>query len=273
MNTESSVDSAAYPAPLDALLTLGRVGFGHRGWRDYLGMGFTAEHVPDLLRMADDPELHGASSEDPRVYAPVHAWRTLGLLRAGEAAAPLAEMMVRYEDDCAREDLPRVLGMIGEAAVEPVRAVLETADASLFTRVAAACALQEIGERHASERDRAVHLLTRQLHGWREQDATLNAFLVDSLVELGVIDAAPLMQAAFDAHAVDESVRGDWEDVQISLGLLEERVTPPPPPWRGRLAVRDLPLAHAAAPRGGKTAKAKNRRAAAKQARKRNRGR
>lgn len=234
----------AYPAPLDALPTLGSTGLGHRQWRD---------------------------------YAPLHAWRALGLLRVREAAAPLAAMMVRYEDDYARQDLPRVLGMIGEAAVEPVRVILANPAAALFTRVAAACALGEIAERHPGERDRTVDLLTEQLRGWPEQDATLNAFLIDSLVELSATDAAPLMEAAFEAHAVDESVRGDWEDVQVALGLLEERLTPRPPPWWSRMVGdRATPPAPGAQrpSRAGKAArKTKNRRAAAKQARKRNRGR
>jgi hypothetical protein len=279
MSSEPMMDTDGYPAPLEALLTRGGSGIGGRAWAEYLAMGFTHEHVPALLRMADDPELHGAPSDDPRVYAPLHAWRVLGLLRAREAAAPLAGMMVRYEFDLAREDLPRVLGMIGEAAVEPVRAVLENPAAALFTRAAAASALQEVAERHPGERGRVVALLTEQLRGWPEQDAMLNAFLIDALVELGATDAAPLIRAAFEADAVDDFVRGDWEDVQIELGLLEDRLTPPPPPWWSGVGARD-PSAAPAAPAAqrpsaaGKTArKAKDRRKAAKQARKRNRGR
>ena len=58
-------------------------------------MGFSREHVPELLRMACDPELNEADSDDPRVYAPLHAWRVLGQLRAPEAAAPLADLLLR----------------------------------------------------------------------------------------------------------------------------------------------------------------------------------
>jgi hypothetical protein len=34
------------------------------------------------------------------------------------------------------------------------------------------------------------------------------------------------MEQAFVADRVDLSIMGDWEDVQIDLGLLEERLTP-----------------------------------------------
>ncbi|HYR08896.1 MAG TPA: DUF1186 domain-containing protein [Longimicrobium sp.] len=271
MGTKSTPEGAAYPPPLDRLLGLGDTGLYQRAWQDYTGMGITARHVPDLLRMAADPELNEAPSGDRRVYAPLHAWRALGVLRAPEAAAPLVELLVRYDDDTAREDLPRVLGMIGEAAVEPVRALLADESAELFARVAAAHALEQIGQRHSALRDRAVGLLIDQLIDWPEQDETLNAFLIDYLVELGASEAAPLMEAAFAAHAVDESVRGDWEDVMVDLSLMPERLTPRPPPWAGRMFVRDLPRP-VSSPRSGKAAaKVKNRRKAEKQARKRNR--
>jgi hypothetical protein len=56
------------------------------------------------------------------------------------------------------------------------------------------------------------------------------------------VEAAPLMQAAFESGRADELIRSDWEDVQIDLGLLEERLTPPrPSPWMARLRVRRTP--------------------------------
>jgi HEAT repeat protein len=262
---------AAYPPPLDRLLVLGGPGLHHRAWHDYAGMGVTAAHVSELLRMAADPRLNDAPCGDPRVYAPLHAWRALGLLRAPEAAAPLVELLVRLDDDTAREDLPRVLGMIGGPAVEPVRALLADESAELFARVAAAHALEQIGQRHSALRDRAVGLLIDQLIDWSEQDATLNAFLIDYLVELGASEAAPLMAAAFAARAVDESVRGDWEDVMVDLSLMPERLSQRPTPWAGRLAVRDLPGPSPRPARAKPDAKAKSRRKAEKQARKRNR--
>jgi hypothetical protein len=250
---------------------LGERGVGQRAWHDYAGMGITARHVPELLRMAADPALNEAEATGPRVYAPLHAWRALGLLRAPDAAVPLVRLLVRYDDDTAREDLPRVLGMIGAPAVEPASELLADPLAELFARAAAAHALEQIGRRHSALRDRVVGLLIDQLIDWPEQDATLNAFLIDYLVELGASEAAPLMEAAFGAHAVDESVRGDWEDVMVDLSLLPERLSQRPPPWAGRLAVRDLPGPSPRPARGKPEAKAKSRRKAEKQARKRNR--
>ena len=40
--------------------------------------------------------------------------------------------------------------------------------------------------------------------------------------------SAPVIERAFAAGCVDISVRGDWEDVQVELGLARERITPKP---------------------------------------------
>jgi len=244
MYTKSTPDQAAYPRPVDRLLGLGALFTRGRAWRDYLALGLGPGDVPDLLRMAADPELNHAGQDDPRVYAPLHAWRALGQLAASEAAAPLVEILVQLPDeDFANEDLPEVLGMIGAAAVEPVTAVLADPAIQERTRISAASALEEIAKRHPELRGRCVEVLMRQLEHHAEQPEGLNGFLVHDLVELGATEAAPLMQAAFAGDAVDTMIRGDWEDVQVDLGLLPERITPSSPPdWFGRLRARRTPL-------------------------------
>jgi hypothetical protein len=109
-----------------------------------------------------------------------------------------------------------------------------------------------VAHEYPERRDEAAAVLVQQLQDWPHQDPALNAFLIAFLAELRETAAAPLMEAAYAARAVDLSVVGDWEDVQIDLGLLEERLT-------GFEPVRRAP------------AGAKARRKAEKQARKRNR--
>jgi hypothetical protein len=229
METKSTPPPAPYPPPLDRLLGLGALFTRGREWRDYRQMGLGPGHVPDLVRMACDPELNFAAEDDPRVYAPLHAWRALGQLAAPEAAVPLAQLLVQLpDDDGANEDIPEVLGMIGAAGLGAATVLLVDSLLEVRTRISAASALEEIGKRHPELRDPCVEILMARLKHYAAQPESLNGFLVHDLVELGAVEAAPLIQEAFEAGRVEIIIGGDWEDVQVDLGLLPARITPPP---------------------------------------------
>jgi hypothetical protein len=70
--------------------------------------------------------------------------------------------------------------------------------------------------------------LSQQLEKYTQQDANFNGMLVGCLVDLNAVEAAPVMEQAFAANQVDLMLQGDWEEVQIQLGLLTKRITPPP---------------------------------------------
>jgi hypothetical protein len=74
-------------------------------------------------------------------------------------------------------------------------------------------------------RDECSKVLVRQLEHYADQSAALNASLVDLLVVWKVVETAPLIEKAFAAGRVDEMSNGDWEDVQIELGLRKVRET------------------------------------------------
>jgi hypothetical protein len=260
--------STPYLPPLDQLLALGEPEFGHRNpWPDYLAMGFTAEHVPELIRMVGDEELHagddGESDTDvrPEWFAYIHAWRTLGLLRA-EAAIGLLVEFIGADNDWAHEELPMVMGMIGPAALEPLRAALArwSLAPEPWAAGAAGAGLVEIAQRFPETRDAAVAALARQLRWWGRHVPILNTMLVHDLVELKAVEAAPVMEEAFGADAVDTSYGDpDWEDVQVALGLLPERMTPRPT-YVPRVLLNPMPFLRvraakpAAAPKHGQKA-------------------
>lgn len=263
----------SYHPPVSRLLTLGKEPARRRVWPNYLHLGLRPGHVPELVRMATDPSLLEAEERSPAAWAPVHAWRALGQLEAAAAAAPLFALLEREIDDGAvADEVPRVLGMIGPPALSEATLWLfdETRDERL--RVAAMQVLAEVGHEYPDRRDEAAAVLVQQLHDWPHQSRALNAFLIAFLVELGEAAGAPVMEAAYAAGAVDPSVHGDWEDVQVDLGLLEARVTPP-----AAGSYFDPAAPHAPGPardsRADAAASAKARRKAARQARKRNRPR
>jgi hypothetical protein len=217
-----------YSMPVAQLLTLGDPR-GEEQWRDYLKLGFTTEHVPELIRLARDSELWLADSESKEVWANLHAWRTLGQLRAQEAIEPLLELF-QYADDnddeWAIEELPEVYALIGPAAIPALANYLNDPSHSPFARVLASSSITMIGKHHPNVRAECAATLARALEKFDTLDPELNAFLISDLCELGPTDYFPLIERAFASQRVDESVRGDWQDIQIEFGLITERTTP-----------------------------------------------
>ena len=221
------MSESTYAPPVSALLTLGDAR-QLTGWPDYLAYGLTAEDIPALSRLALDEDLYFSEGESAEVWAPIHAWRALGQLRTAEAIEPLMQVLHRseeWDDDWSSEDVPEALGLIGSAAIAPVKTFLADPAHSMWVRGAVAGALEKIAEQYPDSRADCVTVLSDQLGQHEHQAPTLNAFLISSLVHLHAIEAAPAMEAAFATNQVDLSVQGDWEEVQIRLGLLTERLT------------------------------------------------
>lgn len=198
-------------------------------WLDCEELGIGPEHVEELIDLTLDEELNSALSDSRDVWVPVHAWRALGQLCAAEAAEPMTRLLQRIDeddDDWVGEELPRVFGMIGPPAISPLSEYLRANDHSVYARVAAVEGLQCIGSDHPEVRDEVVAVLSSQLAAFKANDPSLNGFLISHLIDLHAVEAAPLMKQAFDADSVELFVMGDWEDVQVELGLKPAREKP-----------------------------------------------
>jgi hypothetical protein len=234
---------SGYPSPGSELLSLGdpremEEREESESWIDYRKFGLGPGDVPDLIRMARDPALHELAADNPEVFAPLHAWRALGQLRAEAAIEPLLELLQEADerdDDWALEEVPEVLAMIGPAALPALERFLDIETNGLYARIAAAKALEYLARDHPETREPCVAILVRRLERLDRKDAQLNGFLIDNLIELGADEAAPAIERAFAAGCVDESIVGEWERVEWELGLREE-----PPP----IKLRDGRIAH-----------------------------
>ncbi len=198
-------------------------------WRDYLAQyGLKQEHIPELTRMATDEALNHADSESGEVWAPLHAWRALGQLGAVQAVRPLLTLLHRIDDDnddWVGEDLPEALALIGPAAIPALAEYLDNPENKLWARVAASSTLEKIGNAYPQARGESIAALTRTLEHYASNDEILNGDIIAALADLDAVEAAPLVEQAYKADMVDESIMGDWEDFQVEVGLLEERVT------------------------------------------------
>jgi hypothetical protein len=264
----------SYSPPVAQLLELGENPARRNPWPDYLALGLTREHVPELIRLLTDPDVQEYDEDSARgFWPPIHAWRALGQLQAETAVQPLATLLETQdeEDDWRFSEIPKVLGMIGPAAIPAARRIVAREDLDEYSRYTGMHVLTEVAARWPETRDQAVEILSAFLRDWEDRDPEFTAFVISRLMDLDATEAAPLMAAAFEADAVDLSVAGDWEDVQVQMGLLPERTTPRASSFPFKMRTPSAPPAEAAPNRGRSGQKTKNRRKDAKAARKRNR--
>lgn len=218
--------NTTYTSPVSRLLTYGDCRKSQE-WPNYLELGFTQEHIPELIRMATDQELNWGDSDDLEVWAPVHAWRTLGLLRAEEAIEPLMCLFHELEElDWMSEELPIVYGMIGVKAIPALARYLADTSHGIYPRLNAAHCLERIGNTIPAAREECVSILTHQLDRFTEQALDFNALLIAHLINLKAVESISHIRRAFEEGYVEYAVCGDIEDVEIELGLRSHRSTP-----------------------------------------------
>jgi len=220
-----------YPEAVSHLLTLGEIEWNAE-WADYAALGVGPEHIPDLIHLAVDEDLYEDDWDLPEPWATVHAWRALGQLHAEEAVPALITLLPRADehlDELISEELASVFARIGPAALPALRDFFTDPTHGMWSRSASINALVALVQQFPDCRDAVVEILTAQLAHFAEQDRNLNALMVSALcIDLGAVEAAAVIEAAYAANQVDLMVLGDWEDAQVYLGLLTERQTPAP---------------------------------------------
>lgn len=209
----------------------------HEGDPDYVAeLALTQADVPSLVEIARKwGEDDDADKEES--WAPIHAWRAAAQLRVVEIVEPLLGMQNRLDeqgDDWYLEEFHDVFAMIGAAAIPPLSAYLADRDNSEYPRVSTANGLYKIGECHPETRQQIVEVLTAELAKYESGVYSLCGFLVGYLSNLGAVESAEVIERAFAAGVVDETVAGDWTTVReklgvTGLGLVPDRPRPRPP--------------------------------------------
>ncbi|MBG1260847.1 hypothetical protein [Nostoc commune] len=214
-------------------------------WPNYQELGITAEDIPDLIRMATDEDLYNMQDDDFGFfgenslleYAPIHAIRVLGQLRASAAIEPLIGLFPKTENTFDNdvlfflsEELSDVLSLIGLPAIPPLAAYLAEESHDETKRVQVIDTIKRIAFVYPEHHPDCVTVLSRQLKSNQENSPELNGHIIWALTDLKAIDSLPLIEQAFEAGRVDDEVVGDWDDVLLNFGLKTSTNLPPKSP-------------------------------------------
>jgi len=271
-----------YTEPVSRLIKLGRP--EGETWLDYSTLDITPDQIPELIRLVEDhklrvmeaPEDLPQDMELPEWFAQIHAWRALGQLQAEEAIPAILGILHQVDDeddDWIGEDASEVFALLGPAAIQPIAEYLRDNANGLYARVAAADSLHAIGKAYPEARDESARILASVLENFKENDEGLNGFIIYDLVELKAVEYLDLIERAYKSESVDEMIMGDFEDVQIRLGLIEKRMTTrSPSPFFRSLSEPEKMFESEKKPSSAKK-KEKNKRKQEKKSRKKNRKR
>jgi hypothetical protein len=219
-----------YPPPVDQLFALGEPEPIDEPWIDYPAqLGLTAADVPELIRAGTAPDFTDELEREEDIWAAAHAWRALAQLGAVEAAESLAALLGPEADDWLCGELPDVFRVLGPGTVPAVASVVLDEYRADEAAELAAVVLVRMAKAHPGAADSCAAALEARLQRHASNPVELNTILVGALLDLRAAQAAATIQAVYASDRLETYVTGDWEDAQVDLGLLPERLTPRPP--------------------------------------------
>jgi len=213
-----------YSEQLTQLLTLGEVPLNNS--LDYTGIGFSAEHADELIRMATDAELLNADAGSPEFLAVIHAWYALAQLKVTAAVEPLLDLIDASKYDLLfDQEYPKIFALMGEAAIPELKKYLYDENREELVRAHALHSLNAFGK---TCRQECLDILSELLQKLDQSSKELAGMVISSLMDLKAIEAIETIREAFNRDCVNISIPGDIEDVEIDLGLRSKRDTPKP---------------------------------------------
>jgi len=189
-------------------------------WPDYLEHGFTTADVPDLIAIIVDEDLYEEPNGKKGIWLHLHAWRTLGQLKAVDAIDPIIstfDFFSLVEDNGAFKELPKVIAMIGEPAIEPIAKYLSDISTSTYARSIVNDALGRIAKEQPDCRDKVVAKYKTYLLAPDCFSQRLNGYVIAQLIDLKAVELMDDIREMFKKECVDVSITGDLEDVEKKL--------------------------------------------------------
>jgi len=203
----------------------------------YEPFGFDSEDIEELLKLALDEEYFELDFEEQEeetdrfFYATIHAVRVLALLKAVKAIEPLAKRMLEDElnndhNEFLNDNFLDLVESIGKEAIAPLEKLLFAYPSNALS-LSLIDGFEKILARDKPQWERVETILVRYLHNNSYHDGGV-AFAISALIDFTQDKHIELIRDTFANKKVDLMWRGDLEDIEIELGLRQERTTPRP---------------------------------------------
>ena len=212
-----SPPTGQYSPPLDELLNLGWQADEQAVSAFARRASLQASHAPELLGMVLDEGLRGGWPADASTWAPLHALRLLGQLRAHQTAESLLTLM-EDENDWLSDLLPSVWTAMGPKAAPPLWDYLEQRAAPPQWRGNVIIGLTRMGQKRKSYRRDVIEGFIKLLEESPSGDEEANGYVVHALASLlKARQAWPAIRRVYEANKLDDSIM-TLDDVRRDLG-------------------------------------------------------
>jgi len=214
--------SEPYVPPISHLLELGNAWNTHHDYGPEYGI--TVDDIPELRRLLFDETLYGIGEhedeDDNHGWGYIHAMLALGQLKTLEALKILIEATIILTDhDGVWDSIPEAMGNMGPAGLSLLAEAFRQHRQDFLKSAPFLGAIGEIGKQYPEAEVQSIQTLTELLSEHAENSAEMNGSIIAELMDLHAVEAAPIMERAFKAGHVDAMMAGDWEQIQVELGL------------------------------------------------------
>ena len=185
---------------------------------DYQAIGLTDAHIPELIDLATDREI---LLDWDKHNACLSAWKALAHLSAADAAEPLIGIFPVVDEGIhiIMNELPPTFAGIGPAAIPALTTYMTESSDGNTPRIVAIMSLIAIAEAHDDAKAQIAAAFEDAFGSYADNDNEFNGYLVLGLVKTGATGAKKTIEKAFEAKQVDPFIAGDWEKVQVDMGL------------------------------------------------------
>ena len=220
-----------YSKKIQPLFELGDKNISYRGERfDYTEkFNFQKEDIPELIRLAIDNydfDYDTYELEINRFYnATIHAMLILSQLKAIESVEPiLQKMYAERNNDFLQELVPEFLSNMGYEVVTIIKKHLfeEHKDKLSFFE-----AITKTIKKYPDTKDVFTEILIDYIQSTKDNSDHLS-FAISSLLDFSGSKHIDFIRNMFKTRDVSFDLRGDIEDIEIELGLREQRITQKP---------------------------------------------